>query len=447
MSERRGNVLQASILRLVRRGAWSNAGKLLEKSHPGDIAEVLDHLTPGPRRALFDLLHSDELRAEALAMLEFAAGADLLGELDPERAGRIVRQMSSDDASVLLRELPRERADAILATLGEASEDVERLLGHAGDTAGALMSPDYFALEQDLSVEEAIERLRTSGEREASFYVYVVDERHNLVGVLSLRQLLMHDPDQRLSRFMTVDPIRVTTGADQEEVSRIVSRYDLLAVPVVDASNRLVGVVTVDDVIDVMREEATEDLLKLAGTTLEEVTSPGPLRAAWIRFPWLAVSFAGGLAGIWLLSRFEPVMQKMLQISFFLPAVLAMGGNVGSQCAMVVVRGLATGRLNVGELGRIVSNELGVGLLLALAFSLALFGAGTWMGFGSEKLPQVVAMGLFSSMVLAAALGTLLPLGFNRLGVDPAVASGPLVTMTIDILGIGVFFSIAYTVL
>ena len=355
--------------------------------------------------------------------------------------------MSSDDASVLLRELPRERADAILATLGEASEDVESLLGHAEDTAGALMSPDYFALEQDLSVEAAIERLRRSGERDASFYVYVVDGRHNLVGVLSLRQLLLHGPDKRLSSIMTADPIRVTTGADQEEVSRIVSRYDLLAVPVVDASNRLVGVVTVDDVIDVMREEATEDLLKLAGTTLEEVTSPGPLRAAWIRFPWLAVSFVGGLAGIWLLSRFEPVMQKMLQISFFLPAVLAMGGNVASQCAMVVVRGLATGRLNTSELGRIVSNELGIGLLLALAFSLALFGAGVWMGFGSEKLPQVVAMGLFSSMVLAAALGTLLPLGFNRLGVDPAVASGPLVTMAIDIVGIGVFFSIAYNVL
>jgi magnesium transporter len=196
-----------------------------------------------------------------------------------------------------------------------------------------------------------------------------------------------------------------------------------------------------------MREEATEDILKLAGTTLEETNFPGPLRAAWIRLPWLAVAFLGGFAGIWLLARFESVLEKTLQVSFFLPTVLGMGGNVANQCAMIVVRGLATGRLGLSQIGRIVGHELGIGLLLASLFALALFAAGWFMGLGSPELPRVVALGLFSSMLMAAALGTILPLGFRRLGIDPAVASGPFVTTSIDVLGILTFFSIAWALL
>jgi magnesium transporter len=246
---------------------------------------------------------------------------------------------------------------------------------------------------------------------------------------------------------MTTDPIRVRTDADQEEVARVVQRYDLLAVPVVDSANRLLGVVTIDDVIDVMRDEATEDILKLAGTTLEETTFPGPLRAAWIRLPWLAAAFCGGFVGIWLLSRFELVLEKALQVSFFLPTVLGMGGNVANQCAMIVVRGLATGRLSLSQIGRIVTHELGSGILLASAFALILFVAGHFMGLGSPELPRVVALGLFSSMFMAAGIGTVLPLGLRKLGFDPAVASGPFITTSIDVLGILTFFSIAWWLL
>jgi magnesium transporter len=447
MPERPGSVLQASMVRLVRRGAWAHAGRLLEKSHPADIAEVLDRLTPADRKAVFDLIRSDEVRAEVLSMLEFTAWADFVRDRAPEVVGRIVRHMSPDDAAMLLRELPRDQADEILSSMGEAAEGVESLLGYTEETAGAIMSPEFFALSEQLSVKTAVERLQQAGEREASFYVYVVDEGDHLVGTLSLRQLIMQPPDKTLRDFMTPDPIRVTTDADQEEVSRIVARYDLLAVPVVDTANRPVGVVTVDDIIDVMREEATEDILKMVGTTVEETTSPGPLRGAWIRFPWLAVAFMGSVGGIYLLSEFEGVMQKTLQISFFLPTVLAMGGNVASQCAMVVVRGLATGRLALSEVGRIVSHELSIAALLAVVFAAALFAAGSLMDFGGPRLPQVVALGLFSSMMIAAALGTLLPLMFSRLGIDPAVASGPFITTSIDVLGILSFFSIAYFML
>lgn len=447
MRDRRGSLLQASLRRLVRRGAWGHAQRLLEKSHPADIAQVLDRLTEADRKAVFDLIGSHEERAEVLCLLQFSARADLVVELEPGTAGQILRNMSADDAADILRELPRERVDEILASLGESGADIESLLGYPEDTAGAIMSPEYFALPENLTAKEAIERLQKQGEAEASFYVYVVDERNYLVGVLSLRQLILQPPDTLLRDSMVSDPIRVTTDTDQEEVAAMVARYDLLALPVVDHSSCLVGVITVDDVIDVMREEATEDILKLAGTTVEEVTSPGLLRGAWIRFPWLAASFVGGFAGLLLLSRFEDLLNAFVHVAFFLPIILGMGGNVGSQCSMVVVRGIATGRLDISSIGRIIGHQVGTSVLLAVTFAFVLGSGAVLLGFGPANLPLVVSVGMFISMVLAAAVGALLPVVLSRAGFDPAVASGPFVTTSVDVLGILAFCLVAYALL
>jgi magnesium transporter len=420
---------------------------LLEKSHPADIAQVLDLLREADRKAVFDLIRSHEDRAEVFCLLQFAARADLLAGLEPDNAGRILRHMSADDAAEILRQIPREHADEILTAMGEQAEQVERLLGYLADTAGAIMSPEYFALLENLTVKEAIERIQLHGEAEASFYVYVVDERNYLVGVLSLRQLIMQPPYTQLRDCMVADPIRVTTDTDQEEVAQMVARYDLLAVPVVDTSSRLVGVVTVDDVIDVMREEATEDILKMAGTTVEEVTSPGVWRGAWIRFPWLAASFIGGFGGIALLSRFEATLSSTVQIAFFIPIILGMGGNVASQCSMVVVRGIATGRLEIGSIGRIIGHEVGTSVLLAVTFAVGLGACAALLGYGPPMLPVVVGLGMFTSMIIAATLGALLPLLLSRMGFDPAVASGPFVTTSTDVIGILAFCLVAYQLL
>jgi magnesium transporter len=439
----RGSLLQASLLRLVRRGAWGHAQRLLEKSHEADVAQVLDRLTESDRQAVFNLIRSDEDRAAVLSLVEPGARAHLLSGLDPEAAARLLGQMSTDDAAVILRELSREQTEAILSAMGEGAADVESLLGYVEDTAGAIMSPEYFALSEELTAKEAIERIQTQGESEASFYVYVVDARNQLVGVLSLRQLIMQPPFTLLRDCMVADPIRVATDTDQEEVAQIVARYDLLAVPVVDAANLLVGVVTVDDVIDVMREEATEDILKMAGTTVEEVTSPGVVRGAWIRFPWLAASFLGGLVGIGLLARFESALVGTIQLAFFLPIVLAMAGNVASQCAMVVVRGIATGRLDLGSVGRILGHEIGTSLLLAVTFGLGLGVCAALLGYGPSSLPLVAGIAITCAILLAALLGTILPLFFSRIGVDPAIASGPFVTTSTDLVGILGFFVVA----
>ncbi len=309
------------------------------------------------------------------------------------------------------------------------------------------MSPEYFALPESLTAKEAIEQLQTHPPAEASFYVYVVDERGHLVGVLSLRQLITQPPYTVLRDCMAGEPIRVTTDMDQEDVAHLVARYDLLAVPVVDVSSRLVGVITVDDVIDVIREEATEDILKLAGTTVEEVTSPSVFRGAWIRFPWLAASFLGGGVGVLLLDRFQDLLTATVQIAFFLPVILGMGGNVASQCSMIVVRGLATGRLEFASLGRIIGHEIGTGVLLAVTFAAALGGVATFLGYGPPAFALVVSIGMFGSMMIAALFGTLLPLVFTRAGVDPAVASGPFVTTLTDVIGILAFCLVATTLL
>ncbi len=447
MQDRRASVLQASLLRLVRRGAWGHAGRLLEKSHSADIAHVLDRLTGTDRRAVFDLIRSNEERAEVLSLLDFSSRAQLLADLDAEVAARIVSHMAVDDAADVMRELPRAHSDAILASLGDGAEEIESLLDYPEETAGAIMSPEYLALPETLSVKDTIERLQQRGEHEASFYVYVIDERGYLVGVLSLRQLIIQPPEKMLRDFMVSDPIRVTTDTDQEEVARIVARYDLLAVPVVDTSNQLAGVITVDDVIDVMSEEATEDILKLAGTTVEEIQSPGMLRGAWIRFPWLAVAFLGGLGGIYVLGRFEGLISRVVPLAFFLPIILGMGGNVGSQCSMVVVRGLALGRLEISSSWRVIGHALGTSLVLAFIFSVGLAGLAVLLGRGPALLPLVVAFGIFTSILIAAMLGTVLPLIFSRIGADPAVASGPFVTTSIDVVGILSFLLIAAALL
>jgi magnesium transporter len=447
MEQSRGSLLQASLLRFVRRGAWSHAGRLLEKSHPADIAYVLDRVTPADRQAVFALIRTPELRAEVLSLLQSATRASLLGALEPEAAGQIVRHMSPDDAAEALRELPHDRSEEILSALGEGAEELESLLEYAEGTAGAIMSPHFVALSEELSSQSAIEHVRRYGDADASFYIYVVDERQYLVGVVSLRQLILQPPDKRLRDFMATDPIRVTTDTDQEEVARVVARYDILAVPVVDSSNRLVGVVTVDDVIDVMRQEATEDILKLAGTTPEETTAPGPVRGAWIRLPWLVSSFIGGFAGVALLSFFADALSRTVQIAFFLPIILGMGGNVGNQCSTVIVRGLATGRLDVRELPRILAHEAGTSVLLALIFAIALASFAALVGFGPTLFPLAVALGIFCSIMIAASVGTFLPLFFSRIGIDPAVASGPLVTTATDVMGILAFSLIAVSIL
>jgi magnesium transporter len=253
-------------------------------------------------------------------------------------------------------------------------------------------------------------------------------------------------PETQLKDIMATDVISVQTDMDQEEVARIVARYDFLAVPVVDGANRLVGIVTVDDVIDIIRKEATEDILKMAGAGEEFVETKSILKSTRIRLPWLFASCIGGIVAFFIIGRFEHSLMKFAYLAAFIPVIMGMGGNIGTQSSTIVVRGLATGRLSIQDIGPVVFKELAIGSILGLVYGL-LIGSVAHFRYSMVPLAVAVSLAVISSMSIAALVGSLVPMGFARINIDPAVATGPFVTTAIDILSVSFYFLIATTLL
>jgi magnesium transporter len=306
-----------------------------------------------------------------------------------------------------------------------------------------------------MTIEEAIRSLQQERDLEMAFYLYVVDDRRHLVGVLSLRQLLINNPKAKLKEVMTADVIKVQTDMDQEEVAKVVSKYDIIAVPVVDEESRLVGIITIDDVIDIVREEATEDFYKLAGTSDEEKVQRSVLKSARSRLPWLFASFFGGVAVAAVIGAFQGILSQMVVLAGFFPVILGMGGIIGTQSSTIIVRGLATGRFELRLIGRAIFKEIRIALVLGLVYGglLALL---AWVLFlspiGSQVVPPAsagiaVGLSLFLSMFIAATIGTMLPVLLQRIGLDPARATGPFMTTSVDVLGSVVYLSIAAMIL
>src|SRR5206468_1645038 len=261
---------------------------------------------------------------------------------------RGLAELPYDEAADFMAARPHELQDPVLAAMPrEDASAIQRLLLYPPDTAGRIMTPDVFALSEDLTIEQAIRSLQQQRDLEMAFYLYVVDDRGHLVGVLSLRQLLVNDPAKKLRDVMTTDVIKVRTDMDQEEVAKVVSKYDIIAVPVVDEQSRLVGVITIDDVIDVVREEATEDFYKMAGTSDEEKVQRSILKSARSRLPWLFTSFFGGLSVAFVVGAYQGILSRMVILAGFFPVILGMGGNIGTQSSTIIVRGLATGRIEM----------------------------------------------------------------------------------------------------
>lgn len=442
-------VLTDTIRRLLHRRATVNLVKIIKKTHPADMALVFNNLSRKDGRTLFELLPDVEYASEVIVEMAEPVREDYLEELDPERLAHIFQEMSPDDAALILEEIEDEERKAKVLELmkDEDSEEVEELLSHDENTAGRIMSPDFLALPELMEAGDAIRELRKASEAEMVFYIYVVGEDQKLEGVLSLRQLVTVPAETRLAEIMETEVVFVGAHEDQEEVARLVARYDILAIPVVDQDQRLIGIVTVDDVIDVMREEATEDLMKLAGTSEEEISSTSALRSAQIRLPWLFASWIGGLIASRVIAHYSEAVASMAALAAFIPVVVGMGGNIGIQSTSITVRGLATHRIEQGRLLRYVLKELNVGLMLGVIYGVLLGVASALLYHGNIDLGLATGLGILASMVLASVMGTALPLFFHRLDIDPAVASGPFVTTTIDILGVGAYFLIASVII
>ena len=441
-TQRRIDLVLESVKRLLRMGATPNLLNLLLKQHPADLAQLFSELGEKERHAAFNILvdKNAKLAMEAVSELGAEGGAELLALRSAEDIARLAQEIPSDDAAALIDQLPDELSAAVLELIKpKPGGGVSELLEYEEQTAGRLMNPNVFALSEDLTAGEAITALQTSRDVEMVFYLYVVDQRRHLVGVVSLRRLLLVAPDTSLKRIMTADVYSARVDTDQEEVAKQVASYNLLALPIVDAENKLVGLITVDDVIDIIKDEATEDVLRLAGVSADDGVLTPPLESLRKRLPWLQINLLTAFVAASVVGLFTDTIKATPIIAAYMPVVAGMGGNAATQTLAVVVRGLALGELTWGNARQAVMKEglVGLGNGVATGIVGALI---VWMVSPGHDLMLGLILGaaMVINMFVAATAGTLIPLGLRALKIDPALASSVFITTFTDVFG---FFS------
>ena len=444
-AQRRIDLVLDSVKRLLRIGASANLLNLLQKQHPADLAQVFSELPDKDREAAFSLLaeRNGRLAMEAVSELGPEAGAALLATRSAEEIAKLAQEIPSDDAAALIDYLPEELSAAVLDLMRpKESGVVEGLLEYDEQTAGRIMNPHVFALNEDMTVGEAITELQTNRDVEMVFYLYVVDERRHLVGVVSLRRLLLVSPETPLKRIMTADLISARADMDQEEVARQVASYNLLAIPVVDEENKLVGVITVDDVIDVIKDEATEDIYRLAGVVGDEKVFTPAWESLRKRLPWLGVNLATAFLAAAVVGLFTNTIDALPILAVFMPIVAGMGGNAATQTLTVIVRGIALGELSWANSRKALLKEAAVGIGNGLVLGLVAAGV-AWATRGDPVLGLVLGAAMVINMFVAATAGVLIPLGLRAGGIDPALASSVFITTLTDVFGFFSFLGLA----
>ena len=444
-AQRRIDLVLDSVKRLLRIGATANLLNLLQKQHPADLAQIFGDLPDRDREATFNLLseRNGRLAMEAVSELGPEAGAALLATRSAEEIAKLAQEIPSDDAAALIDYLPEELSAAVLDLMRpKQSGEVENLLEYDEQTAGRIMNPHVFALNEDMTVGEAITELQTNRDVEIVFYLYVVDERNHLVGVTSLRRLLLVSPETPLKRIMTADIISARVDTDQEEVARQVASYNLLAIPVVDEENKLVGVITVDDVIDVIKDEATEDIYRLAGVAGDERAFTPAGESLRKRLPWLGVNLVTAFVAASVVALFEGTIEQITALAVFMPIVAGMGGNAATQTLTVIIRGIALGELTWSNARKALLKEAIVGMGNGIVLGLVA-AAVVWGTRGNPVLGLVLGGAMIINMFVAATAGTLIPLGLRAANVDPALASSVFITTLTDVFGFFSFLGLA----
>ena len=434
---------QQLLTKLLRHGAYPQLRKIIEKTLPADLAPVLPLLLEEDRRRILSLLIESGKAARALLDLDEADLRAIVDDLDDSTLAAVCSSSAPDDAADLLDFLDEERRARILELLGATQgAKLESLLEGEEETAGSLMNTEFLALGEEMTVAQAIEAIRQYPRKESFFYCYCVDADQHLVGVLSLRSLILASPTAELKDLMVQSVVRTQLDSSPEEVAQLVSKYDLLSIPVVDHQNRLVGVVTVDDVLDVIQEQAEEDLLHLAGVDASErVTTRA--RDAWrTRFPWLAVNLVTAFIASSVVRLFEPTIERWTALAAFMPIVAGMGGNAGTQTLTVFVRAIALGELDWNSGMRPIMKETLVGLgngaaIGAITATIVGFWTGQWV------LALILLGAMCLNLVIAGVAGGMVPLLLEKLGFDPAISSSIFVTMFTDTGGFFLFLGMA----
>jgi magnesium transporter len=445
----KGTLHQEVVRRLLLTGAQRRIERVIDKMHPADIAELIGGLSPGEFRSLLNVLVTTGRAGRTLRELPDALLADLLTQLDDGRVELIITRLPPDDACRLLSLMPEDRRGAIVERVpAERRAEIDRVLRYAPGTAGALMTTRVLALQEGATADSTINEMRRLGDAiEEASYLYVVDDGGRLRGIVPLRRLLAAPPDQVLGELMMEDPVSVSAHADQEEVAQLVSKYNLLAIPVLDEGDgRLLGVITVDDVIDVIHEEATEDMYHMAGLSEDErVFSPFG-RSVGKRAPWVLVNLATASVAASVVGLFQESIASLVALAVFMPVVAGMGGNMGTQTLTVITRGLALGELQFSSAMRAIAKQFGVGMTVgALAGLVA--GAVAYLWLGNTMLGLVLFVAMMANMALAGFVGAVIPLALKALGQDPALGSGVIVTGFTDIFGFLLFLGLATALL
>lgn len=411
--------------------------------HFADIAEILDELSNDQAKYVYFQL-DEEVQADVLMELEEDVRDRFLASLSSKEIADQLENLDSDDAADILGELSDEKIQEVISQMedDEAAEDIVDLLNYDEDTAGGLMQKEFLRARIDWPVNRALVELRRQAEDvERVYTIYVVDELNKLVGFLSLKRLLFASPKTKIiDLYQDKNVISVKTTDSSEEVAKTMEKYDLLAVPVVDFQNKLVGRITIDDVVDVIKEEADKDFQLATGISERIESTFSVWRITRARIPWLLIAMLGGTLGAQVISRFETGISQIPALAFFIPLITAMGGNVGVQSSAIVVQSLAKGNDAFSSLSKKLGKETLVALLNGLILSTLIFGIAYI--FANATLGFVVSISLFTVIIFAAIFGTLIPLVMDRYNIDPALATGPFVTTLNDIIGLFIYFSV-----
>ena len=444
------SLIKTTIERLLRRKAGSNLTKIIRKTHPADIALLMRGFSTENQKIVFRLSPTFAYKAQILEELDESLIENVLSEESVANISKTFQYLGTNDQAMIVSMLPEEQQATILEKLEEEDlEDVEEIMSYADDSAGSVMTKETLILNQNTTIGNAIAQLQSYPENEKVFYVYVVDDKEKLVGVISLRNLVTSKNTKKLREVMIKDINAVTSDTDQEEVAKIVAQYNYLALPVVNKQNKFLGIVTIDDIVDIIRQEASEDFLQMAGVGKDrEILLKSPLENAQSRAPWILASLVGGICAAAIIGAFDELLKDIIVLAAFIPVIIGMGGNIGTQSSTIVVRGLATGRVDVNNTVNLIVKEIIVGAILGALYGILIgFTAEFISGNEVPNLGLVIGLSIACSMIIATAVGASVPLLLKKLGFDPAISTGPFVTTAIDILGVALYFIIATSIL
>ncbi|PJE75607.1 magnesium transporter [Candidatus Uhrbacteria bacterium CG10_big_fil_rev_8_21_14_0_10_48_11] len=439
------NRVQEAFLRLVHNRAYSHAYNALKQMHPADLAQLLPYLQEREQQWFVETLLKTRKLGGVISELDENKVLEFLELVPQEEFVKVLEEINADDAADLIAGLPEGQRQEIFERLsGSQKKAVGKLLGYAPDTAGGIMSPEFVSMEQTLTVGEAIDQLRAkaSGEKEEIYNIYICDADDQLVGVVSFRDLVLSPPDKTLQDIMERNPVAVRPHANQELVADMIARYNLLSVPVIDENHRLIGRITVDDAIDVLKEEATEDIYHLGNLAQEDHISTPVWTSAKPRALWLLINLGTAVLAAATISLFSETISRFVILAALMPIVSGMGGNAGTQSLTVVVRGLALGEVDWSLALKVIWKELAVGLFNGVIIG-AVIGVLTYLWYHNLTLAMVMVLAMVGNLIIAALAGAFIPLLLRKLRQDPALASSIFVTTATDVGGFLLFLGLS----